>query len=112
MLNTKVINDIHVVSFNNTDKFNALITEPVKEELKSFYTNKGVKLALDLSGIRFIDSSGFSVFLSVMKTANSNSGQFRICNASDEVMDLFKLLQLHTVFSIHPDIDSCLGSFE
>jgi len=76
MLKTEKINNIIVVRFDNTDRFNALITEPVKEEIKSFFNTTGTKLILNLEGIRYIDSSGFGVFLSIMKTAaNSRVSQ-------------------------------------
>lgn len=101
MLKVENIKGVTVVNFDNADRFNALITEPVKEKLKSLFSASDTKVLLDLTGIRFIDSSGFGVFLSVMKTAASNHGQFKICNISSEVMELFKLLQLHNVFEIH-----------
>ena len=112
MLKTEKINNINVVSFDDVNRFNALITEPVKEELNSFFNRPNSKLILNLEGINFIDSSGFGVFLSVMKSANNNYGQFKICNISPEVMELFKLLQLHNVFEIYNDLDDCLRSFE
>jgi anti-sigma B factor antagonist len=111
MLKVEKINDVIVVKFNNTDRFNALITEPVKDQLKGLFTTSETKLALNLEGIRFIDSSGFGVFLSIMKTAANNHGQFKICNISNEVMELFKLLQLHNVFSIYNNTDECIKSF-
>lgn len=111
MLKTEKINDIIVVRFDKIDRFNALITEPVKEDMKGFYTKPGVKLVLNLDGIKFIDSSGFGVFLSIMKTANNNQGQFKICNISNEVMELFKLLQLHNIFELYETLDDCIKSF-
>ena len=66
MLKTEKINNVIVVSFDNVTRFNALITEPVKEDLKSFFNKSNTKLILDLKGIEFIDSSGFGVFLSVL----------------------------------------------
>ena len=111
MLKTEKINNVVVVSFEDTDKFNALISEPVKTELNSFFNKPNTKLILNLGGIKFIDSSGFGVFLSVMKTANNNYGFFKICNISNEVMELFKLLQLHNVFEIYNNLDDCLNSF-
>ena len=112
MLKTEKINDVLVVSFDNVNRFNALITEPVKEDLKSFYNKPNTKLVLNLNGINFIDSSGFGVFLSIMKTANNNNGQFKICNISPEVMELFKLLQLHNVFDIYSNLNDCIDSFK
>ena len=69
------------------------------------------KLIIDLKGVKYIDSSGFGVFLSVMKSANNNYGDLRFCNIADEVMELFKLLQLHNIFKIYPTVDECINSF-
>ena len=111
MLKVDKINNVTVVKFDNVDRFNALITEPVKEQLKSLFNTPETKLVLSLEGIRFIDSSGFGVFLSIMKTAANNHSHFKISNIGDEVMELFKLLQLHNVFEIHNTVDECVASF-
>jgi anti-sigma B factor antagonist len=111
MLNIEKVNNVFVAKFENADRFNALITEQVKEELKGVFTAKGVELVLSLQGIKFIDSSGFGVFLSVMKTAANSQGKLKICCISDEVMELFKLLQLHNVFEIFDTVEECVASF-
>ncbi len=111
MLKIEKINNITVVRFDNIDRFNALITEPVKEDLKSFFNIAGTRLILNLEGIKYIDSSGFGVFLSILKTATNNKGTFKICGITPEVMELFKLLQLHNVFTLYPTLDDCLESF-
>ena len=111
MLKIEKINNITVVRFNNIDRFNALITEPVKEDLKSFYNTPGTRMILNLEGIKYIDSSGFGVFLSLLKTATNSKGTFRICGISDSVMELFKMLQLHNVFTLYKTLDECLDSF-
>jgi anti-sigma B factor antagonist len=111
MLKIEKINNINVVRFDNIDRFNALITEPVKEDLKSFFNSQGTRLILNLEGIKYIDSSGFGVFLSILKTATNSKGTFKICGISPEVMELFKLLQLHNVFTLYPTLDECLNSF-
>jgi anti-anti-sigma factor len=111
MLKVELINNVYVASFENINRFNALITEPVKEQLNNLFNKPNTKLILNLEGISFIDSSGFGVFLSVMKTASVNYGHFKLCNISKEVMELFKLLQLHNVFEIYSNLDDCLKSF-
>ena len=111
MLKVEKINNVTTVRFNNVDRFNALISEPVKEQLKALFKSPDTKLVLNLDGIRFIDSSGFGVFLSIMKTAANNHGHFKICNIGDEVMELFKLLQLHNVFEIYDSVEDCVNSF-
>jgi len=111
MLETRNIDDVIVVTLKDTNRLNALITEPVKENLLEFFNKPNVHLVFDLQGISFIDSSGFGVFLSALKAANNNYGQFKICNVNNEVMELFKLLQLHHVFEIYDQLEACLESF-
>jgi len=111
MLETKNINDILVVRLKDSQRLNALITEPVKEALLAYFNKPNTNLIFNLEGVAFIDSSGFGVFLSAMKAANNNYGQFKICNVNTDVMELFKLLQLHHVFEIYDTLDSCLKSF-
>ena len=112
MLQTETINEIIIVKFKDSNRFNALIAEPVKEQLKSYYNKPNSRLILNLEGIDFIDSTGFGVFLSIMKTANNNYGFFKICNISSEVLELFKLLQLHNVFEIYNTVDDCIKSYD
>ena len=112
MLKTETIQDITVVRFNNVNRFNALIAEPVKEQLKEYFNKPKTKLILNLDSIDFVDSTGFGVFLSIMKTANNNYGFFKICNITAEVMELFKLLKLHNVFEIYSSLEDCVESFQ
>ena len=111
MLVTKDINSILVVRFKEAQRLNAPIAEAVKDQLLEYFNKPNAKVVFDLQGISFIDSSGFGVFLSAMKAANNNYGQFKICNVNSELMELFKLLQLHHVFEIFNELDPCLESF-
>lgn len=104
--------DVIIVRFKeNVKKFNALITEEAKKQLNALYDTPNTKLILSLKGIKYIDSSGFGVLLSLMKTANNKYGFFKICDISDEVMELFKLLQLHNIFDIQDSMENCLKSY-
>lgn len=111
MLKEEKIFDIEVLSFDGITRFNALITDDVKQEINSYFSEPNKKVILNLEGIDFIDSTGFGVFLSSMKKANNNYGYFKICNISSDVMELFKLLQLHNVFEIYSTLEDCVNSF-
>ena len=112
MLITKNLEDVIVVELKDTDRFNSLIAEAVKEQLLELFNKPNTSVAFSLEGISFIDSSGFGVLLSALKAAGNNYGQFKICNASSEVMELFRLLKLHHVFEIYDQLDACLDSFK
>ena len=106
-----MIDEVLVVKLKDAERLNAMITEPVKEQLLEYVNKPNTSLVFDLQGISFIDSSGFGVFLSAMKAANNNYGRFKICNVDKDVMELFKLLQLHHVFEIYDELKPCLASF-
>lgn len=112
MIEKKNIDDVVVVSLNDTNKLNAPIAEELKESLREIFSKTNVDMIFNLQGITFIDSSGFGVFLATLKAAGNHYGRFKICNVSSQVMELFKLLQLHHVFEIYDELDTCLKSFE
>ncbi len=112
MLNFEISDDVIVYSFDQSNKLNASVSEKIKSQIGRHFEKPGTKLVLDLENISFVDSSGFSALLSVMRKARSNSGQFRICNISPDVMKLFKLLQLHNVFEICCNREECRKSFK
>ncbi len=104
--------DTVIVHFKeDIKKFNALITDEAKKQLNGLFDAPNTKLILSLKGIKYVDSSGFGVLLSLMKTANNKYGFLKICDVSDEVMELFKLLQLHNIFDIENSVEDCLKSF-
>ncbi len=104
-------NGVLIASFTDQDRFNSPVADTIKEKLLEVYNKPNSKLIMNLHGIKFIDSSGFSVLLTVMKAANNNYGEFKICNTLPEVKELFKLLQLHNVFEIYETLEECVESF-
>jgi anti-sigma B factor antagonist len=112
MLEISNMQDVVVVALKDTDRLNDPVTEEVRGALLDLFNKPNMKVVFNLKGVSFIDSSGFGVFLSTLKAANNNYGEFKICNVSDEMMELFKLLQLHHVLEIYDQLDSCLSSFD
>lgn len=109
---TEIDNSIDHVTFNGIDKFNALISEDVRVQLSKLFEVANAKVIIDLSGISYIDSSGFGCFLTTMKYARNNYGILKLCKLEPGVKALFNTLQLHTIFEIYDDLDSCVASFK
>lgn len=111
MLKIDKSNGVYIARFEDTDRLNTLNADHVKNELNVYFSVPDTLMVIDLGGIAFIDSTGFGIFLSLMKAAFKNQGQFKIANISEEVMELFKLLQLHHVFEIHKTVEDAINSF-
>lgn len=70
------------------------------------------KVAMDLSGIGFMDSAGLGAILSVLKKVRANGGQFKVFGLSDEVNALFDLVRMRRLLDVYPDLESALKAFQ
>jgi len=101
---------IDIISFS-VDKIDALITDEIRDLINKVFENSFSKVIINLQGVEYIDSSGFSCFLSILRTAKNNYGILKFTSPEPRVMELFQTLHLHTVFEIHHDLESCIDSF-
>ncbi|WP_439185628.1 STAS domain-containing protein [Carboxylicivirga taeanensis] len=83
-----------------TDRLNATIATEVKAELTSALSKDGVRMVLNLSNIKFIDSTGIGTLISALKTAREHKGTFQLCCIKTDVLALLKLMKLDKVFDI------------
>ncbi|HON70072.1 MAG TPA: STAS domain-containing protein [Tenuifilum sp.] len=110
MIDVEKINDVMVISFSENSKLNVTVTQKIKTEVIKVIT-PNAKVALNLSGVSYIDSTGFGMLLSILRHCKNSNATLKLCNISPEVMELIKLLQLQTVFDIRESIDDCIKSF-
>ena len=79
-----------------------MIADPLREELTKIVSKPGREVVLSMAGINFIDSSGFQAIMAVVDQASKIGSRFRICDVSQEVYELLKLMKLSFVFEINP----------
>ena len=111
MVNVEKIGNLELITFD-VKKINALIADEIKHGIIRVFDNANAKVIIDLSEIEYIDSSGFGCFLSVFKAARDNYGIVKFASPSPKIMELFETLNLHTVFEIFTDTESCIRSFK
>jgi anti-sigma B factor antagonist len=69
------------------------------------------RVVLDMSNLKFVDSSGLGALISCLRDMNGRKGDFRLSNMSRSVLALFELMRMHRVFSIHETVDGAVASF-
>ena len=66
---------------------------------------KGIKaLFIDLSQVRYMDSSGIATLVEAMQTCMKQGARLRLVDLSPAVRDVFELARLQSVFEIFPDM--------
>lgn len=100
-----------VAEFIDLKRFTLAVTEEIKTELKPILSQKGTRLIFNFKNIEFIDSSGIGCIISLVKTAKSNQAEIKLCNLSNEVMEVMELLHLPMILDIEKDVESSIKSF-
>ena len=70
-----------------------------------------VKLVLDLSRLRFVDSSGLGAFISCLRRLNAKGGDLKLCGMSKQVRSVFELVRMHRVFDICATSEDAVRAF-
>ena len=69
------------------------------------------RLVLDLSRVRFVDSSGLGAFISCLRKLNAAGGDLKLCGMSRPVRAVFELVRMHRVFDIFPTRGAAVHAF-
>lgn len=69
------------------------------------------RFVIDLSGLRFLDSSGIAVLVRLFKRVRIGHGDVRLAGAQPPVEKILKLVRLDRVFDVHPDVGAAVASF-
>ncbi|MBN2524317.1 MAG: STAS domain-containing protein [Bacteroidales bacterium] len=94
-------------SFMDTNKLTALNIKLVKQILVKLITRRGTQLELDMSGIRFIDSSGFDTLNLIHQLGKKYNSTFVLTGVEMEVLDMMDLLRKYHIFHIHQVTPAC-----
>ena len=84
----------------------------VRNALAEIFLQKtaGMKaLLIDLSQVRYMDSSGIATLVECMQNCMKAGARLRLCKPSASVRDVFELARLASIFEIFSTIDEALS---
>jgi anti-sigma B factor antagonist len=70
------------------------------------------KLVLDMSRLRFVDSSGLGAFISCLRRLNAKGGDLKLSGMSKQVRAVFELVRMHKVFDILTTKEDAVRAFD
>ena len=86
-------------------RINLVTAAVVRREVQRVVDDGHARLALDLSGVDFIDSSGLGALVSGLKTARSAGGDLRLVAATEQVAGVLRLTNLDRILRVYPGPD-------
>lgn len=102
-------NDVLVIDLRE-DNLDASNVREFKDAIQSVIHER-TKVVLDMSGVKFVDSSGLGSLISCLRLLNSRRGDFKLCGMSNSVRALFELMRMHRVFNIHDSRQEAVRSY-
>jgi anti-sigma B factor antagonist len=89
-------------------KLNSLVSPQLKSELILLNKEEHRNVILDLSAVKYADSSGLSSLLIGHRLCKSADGLFIITAISDAVSRLLTISQLENIITILPTVDEAI----
>lgn len=92
----------------NESKLNSLISPQLKSEFILINTEGIRNIILDLSAVKYSDSSGLSSLLVGHRLCKNSEGNFIITGLNENITRLITISQLENVLSIVPTVEEAI----
>jgi len=80
-------------------------------EIENYVSEGFNKIILNLENLKYLNSSGLSVLITILTKCRNTGGEVVISNLSDKVKELFLITKLNTVFTVTESIDEAVPYF-
>lgn len=94
----------------NETKLDSTVSPKLKSEFVTLHAEGNKNIILDLSQVKYIDSSGLSAILVANRLSQDAGGIFVLAGVTDHVMKLIKISQLDSVLDIMPTVQEAVDA--
>jgi anti-sigma B factor antagonist len=101
-LQTSARDDMVIVSVME-DRIDAAVAIQFKDSMRVLVQNPAPRVVLDLSRVRFLDSSGLGAVVAVMKLMGPGR-KLELAGLTATVQKVFRLTRMESVFTIHAGV--------
>jgi anti-anti-sigma factor len=104
--------DVTVVDFQNVSVLDSNNIEAMGRNLLALVEKQDIrKIILDYSNVRFMSSQALGVLLQLKKAIDQVKGRIIIAGIRPELHKVFKITNLHKLFTFSDNLDAALGEF-
>ncbi len=86
-------------------------TSEFRDKIKDLVRDGFLKIVLDVSKIKWLNSSGLGALISALATVNNGGGDMRLANVTEKIKSLFMITQLIKVFKTFDTTERAVASF-
>jgi anti-sigma B factor antagonist len=115
LFTVRQVDDIKVISFAQGQMLSAASIDQASAGLKDLVDQSDAKqFVVDFSRISYLSSSALGMLISLQKRILQAGGDLKLCGIGPDIMEVFTITKLDTVFDIYKDIpaavEACRGN--
>jgi anti-sigma B factor antagonist len=111
MLNYSQSKHGDITVFAVSGNLDSLTVPEVRPEIEKIVSSGARKVALDLTGLEIIDSSGIGAIVSLFKRVRGMGGDVKIVGVRGQPLEIMKLLGLLRAFDVVQTLDEAARRF-
>lgn len=92
------------------EKLDSILSPQLKSEFVTLNSEGIRNIILDLSKVKYSDSSGLSAILVANRLCSGDEGILVLCCLTDHVTKLIKISQLDTILTILPSVQEAIDN--
>lgn len=86
-------------------------TIAVHEKVKELIDQEKTKVVIDLSHVKWMNSSGLGTMMGCLTSLKSADGDLKLCGVTDKVKSLFMITKLITLFKTYATSEEAIKAF-
>lgn len=83
----------------------------LESALYSLLKKGSYKVVIDLSGVTYISSAGWGIFIGEIKEIRNHGGDLKLAGMVGDVFEVFQLLEFQSILEAYPTTDEAREAF-
>lgn len=89
---------------NLTGEVDAYTAPKLREAIIPLTENENKNVIVNLSGVRYMDSTGLGVFIGALKSCRRHGSSLKLCGLTDKIERLFHITGLSEIIDIETEV--------
>jgi len=79
--------------------------ENLLEDLEGYFNNGLKKIVIDLSDVKYMNSTGLSILINIFTKARNRGGEVVLSNIPEKINELLIITKLNSIFNIEATVE-------
>ncbi len=93
-------------------QLDSITSNQVERQLDLLIRDKYFKIVVNLSRVTYLSSSGWGLFIAILKEIKTNKGDLKLVGLTEDVLQVYQLLEIDFYLSVHKTNENAIKSFD